>query len=171
MNEQILDWYDYNIWASERVFEHLKTLPSDIFDKEVDLGFKSIAEVLSHLASADEVWLDRLQNDSSASIKTIRLTSLEEARIYIDSLQSRMREYVLSIDHPEQIVYYKNSMGQEFQNSVSEIVQHVVNHGTYHRGNISTILRHLGYTSIPTDYIVYLRQSHSSEKESKYEQN
>ncbi|MNN03274.1 DinB family protein [compost metagenome] len=157
MNELIMDWYDYNIWANERIIDHLKTLPGEIFGKEVDLGFKSIAEVLGHIASADEVWFARIKEDSLSFIKAVQFTDLEKASSYFNNLHSQIHEYLFSIEKPQQIVKYKNTLGKEFQNSISEIIQQMVNHGTYHRGNISTILRHLGYTGILTDYIVYLR--------------
>lgn len=157
MNELVIHKYEYHVWANERVMDHLATLPSDIFGKKVDLGFNSIAEIVSHLASADEIWLARIQEERDALIKPLQLTNLGEARIYFDHLQSRMREYLLTIDSAERIVSYKDSKGHAYQNSLSEILQHVVNHGTYHRGNISTMLRYLGYTGTPTDYLIYLR--------------
>lgn len=63
MSGQIVHGYDYNIWANERVIQHLRTLPEELFLKEVNLGFKSIAEVLGHLASADEVWFARIKEE------------------------------------------------------------------------------------------------------------
>ena len=50
MNEAYLQLYDYHIWANERVWNHLQSLPEDLFLQEVNLGFKSIAEVFGHLA-------------------------------------------------------------------------------------------------------------------------
>ncbi|MGG1314161.1 DinB family protein [Cohnella laeviribosi] len=157
MNEKILHMYDYHIWANERTMNHLKSLPDEIFFKEVDLGFKSIAEVIGHIVAVDEVWFARIKEQSPSSIVTKQFSNIEEASNCMNKLQSQIREYLSLIKDVEKRVTYRNQMGQEFQNSVSEIIQHVVNHGTYHRGNITTILRYLGYKGIQTDYIAYLR--------------
>lgn len=157
MNKNILQLYDYNIWANERVINHLNSLPSEIFIKQVDLGFKSIAEVIGHLVSVDEVWFARIREESPSIAVTRQFTTIEEASNYLNRLQSQIREYLLATKDIEKRVIYKNSTGQEFENRISEIIQHVVNHGTYHRGNITTILRHLGFPGVQTDYIAFLR--------------
>lgn len=158
MNQQFLLLYDYNIWANERVISYLRTLPGNLFLKEVDLGFKSIAEVIGHLISVDEICFSRIKEESTSSLVTKQIINLDDASNYMNKLQSQIREYLLTISDIEKIITYRNTMGEEFQNSISEIIQQVVNHGTYHRGNISTILRYLGFSGIQTDYIVYLRK-------------
>lgn len=157
MSGQIVQGYDYNIWANERVLQHLRTLPEELFLTEVNLGFKSMAEVLGHLASADEVWFARIKEEEPPSLAAKSFSSIEQASNHITGLQSRIRQHLTSISDFEKRVIYRNTMGQEFQNSISEIIQHVVNHGTYHRGNITTILRYLGHSGIMTDYIAFLR--------------
>ena len=157
-NEQLVLMYEYNIWANERIMNHLKSLPDGIFTKEVDLGFKSIAEVIGHMISADEVWFARIKGESPPSLARTPFTSIEEASSYQNILQTQIREYLISTNDIEKIVNYSNTRGEEFQNSILEIMQHVVNHGTYHRGNISTILNSLGFKGILTDYIAYLRK-------------
>jgi len=158
MNEQLVQLYEYNIWANERVMNHLKSLPDGTFTKEVDLGFKSIAEVISHMISADEVWFARIKGESPPSLARTPFTNIEEASSYQNKLQTQIHEYLMSTNDIEKIVSYSNTKGEKFQNSILEIMQHVVNHGTYHRGNISTILNSLGIKGILTDYIAYLRK-------------
>jgi uncharacterized damage-inducible protein DinB len=62
-------------------------------------------------------------------------------------------------DDFEQPVIYTNTKGERFRNSIREIVYHIVNHGTYHRGNIAAMIRQLGYQGVSTDYIYYLRNT------------
>jgi len=155
---QSLHLYDYHIWANERVIRHLQTLPEEVFTKEVKLGFQSIAHVLGHLVSADAIWFARIKEESGAPQPAKPFENIEEAIRCMNELQSNNREYLLSISDFERNVTYRNAMGHEFRNTVSEILQQVVNHGTYHRGNITTILRSLGFAGIQTDYIAYLRK-------------
>lgn len=152
MNETFLQLYDYNIWANEIVLDHLQSLPDGVFLEEVNLGFNSIAEVLGHLAAAEEVWFARIKGEKPPALISKRFATIEAARHYMSQLHTLNREFLASVGDMGKRVTYNN-----FQNSVSEIVQQIVNHGTYHRGNITTILRHLGHKGIKTDYIAFLR--------------
>ncbi|RKN84293.1 DinB family protein [Paenibacillus ginsengarvi] len=160
MNKPVIQLYEYNIWANDRVVDHLQSLPDEVFGQEVNMGFKSIAAVLRHLVSADEVWFERMKEGAGglAPVAGDPYASAEEARLAMSALQSRIRKFLIAATDLDKIVTYKNAAGQQFQNSIAEIVQQTVNHGTYHRGNITTILRHLGHSGAQTDYIIYLRR-------------
>ncbi|KOP67447.1 damage-inducible protein DinB [Bacillus sp. FJAT-18019] len=157
MNEPFLHMYDYSIWANDRIFNHMQSLPEGVFLHEVNLGFNSIAEVFGHLAAAEEVWFARIKEESPPSLAARPFANMEVARHYMSQLQTRHREYLATVDDMGKVVTYHNTAGESFQNSISEILQQVVNHGTYHRGNITTMLRHLGHKGIITDYIAFLR--------------
>lgn len=157
MNEAYLQLYDYHIWANERVLDHLQSLPEGVFLQEVNLGFTSIAEVFGHLAAAEEVWFARIKEESPPSLVARPFANLAAARQYLSQLQTEHHEYLASVGDMGKAVTYHNTAGEAFQNSISEILQQVVNHGTYHRGNITTMLRQLGHKGIITDYIAFLR--------------
>jgi uncharacterized damage-inducible protein DinB len=57
----------------------------------------------------------------------------------------------------EEMIFYKNSTGKKYENTIREIITHVINHSTYHRGQIAMELRRLGIDPPPTDYIFYRR--------------
>jgi len=156
MNKQLIQLYDYNVWANERVMDHLDTLPSEVFIREVDLGFKSIAEVISHIVSADNIWFNRIKDEQDSILVKKSFTDLKEARQEMDDLQWQIRDYVSSLSDAEKKVSYTMASGRQMENSIAEILQQVVNHGTYHRGNITTILRSFGYQGVMTDYIAFL---------------
>ena len=66
-------------------------------------------------------------------------------------------------DELKQMLSYKNIAGQSFTSAIHDILQHVVNHGTYHRGQVITMLRQIGYTKLfPTDYIAFCREEQTS---------
>jgi len=156
MNKQLIQLYDYNVWANERVMDHLGTLPSEVFLREVDLGFKSIAEVISHIVSADNIWFNRIKEEQDSIPAKKAFTDLKEARQEMDDLQSQIRVYISSLRDAEKKVSYTMASGRQMENSIAEILQQVVNHGTYHRGNITTMLRSFGYQGVMTDYIAFL---------------
>lgn len=157
MNGAYLQLYDYHIWANERLWDHLQSLPEGVFLQEVNLGFTSIAEVFGHLAAAEEVWFARIKEERPPSLAARPFANMAAARQYLSRLQTGHHEYLASVGDMGKVVTYHNTAGEAFQNSISEILQQVVNHGTYHRGNITTMLRHLGHKGIITDYIAFLR--------------
>ena len=154
MNEAYLQLYDYHIWANERVWNHLQSLPEDLFLQEVNLGFKSIAEVFGHpVRGGSLVCPDQGRKSSVACRETVREFG-SDLSIH-ERLQTEHHEYLASVGDMGKVVTYHNTAGEAFQNSISEILQQVVNHGTYHRGNITTMLRHLGHKGLITDYIAF----------------
>ena len=104
MNEPFLHMYDYSIWANERVFIHMQSLPEGVFLQKVSLGFNSIAEVFGHLAAAEEVWFARIKEESPSPLTARPFANMEVARHYMRQLQIRHREYLASIDDMGKVV-------------------------------------------------------------------
>lgn len=164
MKHDALRLYVYHVWANQRVFERLKELPREVYRQEVTSVFPSVEQVVIHLFKTDVVWLGAMSDKSyeeiqqymdeySARMENKSLEELEQeylqfSKQYIDFLNSHE-----DVDAPKTLNHPK--FGQ-LKTRVSELVQHVVNHGTYHRGNITAILRQLGYPGPSTDYIYYL---------------
>lgn len=157
MNDWMKKQFDYHVWANEMVLRHIETLPEEVFLKATDLGFSSIAEVFGHLAAAEDVWLARLKGETPPPLTPKPFRSVEEAIRYMNEQQERSREYIHGVKDWETVIDYSNSKGQPFSNTIIEILQHMVNHGTYHRGNVTTMLRYHGYAGTLTDYIVFAR--------------
>ncbi|QJC50903.1 damage-inducible protein DinB [Paenibacillus albicereus] len=155
---RLYDDYAYHVWASMRVLEHLEKLPAGTLTQEVQLGFSSLAEVLGHLAAAEEIWLARLKGEPSPSLTPRPFQTVEQARLTFDGIFMAMRQYLDMNPDSETVLTYRNLAGKEFQCTIADIVQHVLYHGAYHRGNISTILRSLGHRGVGTDYFLFKTQ-------------
>ncbi|NGQ95542.1 damage-inducible protein DinB [Brevibacillus sp. SYP-B805] len=156
--------YGYHVWATRQVIEHLKKLPRSLFDQLVESVFPSISKALGHIYRVDCVWLAVMSGDSfeqvspsiarwDAEVQGISLEEMEEklqgvfARYFAFLSEQEDLEKEIQVSHPS----YGNHTVR-----LSDIIQHVVNHGTYHRGNITAMLRQMGHPGVPTDYIFYL---------------
>ncbi|VTR60904.1 DinB family [Actinobacillus pleuropneumoniae] len=93
MNEAYLQLYDYHVWANERLWNHLQSLPEGVFLQEVNLGFTSIVEVFGHLAAAEEVWFARIKEESPPSLAARPFADLAAARQYLSQLQTEHHEF------------------------------------------------------------------------------
>lgn len=164
MTHPTLKMYDYHIWANGVIIDRLKELPQDIYHKEIQTGFSSVSKVLSHIYLTDYAWFDiisgKSMNESIATTNQLReqieTKSIEEmTKIFLD-LSERYKELLNSQENIEKVIVVDNPYAGLLETSVSETVLHVVTHGSYHRGNIATMLRQMGHTSVMQDYGLYL---------------
>lgn len=144
----------YHKWATLKVVGHIQTLPKEIHKQEIISVFPSLFDTLLHMIEVDELWLSRIKNREISIIENNTIEQLFENYVAL------LKEYEqLGHDVFDQLVTYKSSEGIAHENTCYEIIQHVVSHGTYHRGNISAMLRQLGNKTVSTDYIYFLRES------------
>lgn len=163
MKHDSLRLYDYNLWANERVFQRLQELPREVCDQEIQSVFPTITQTLKHMLLTDHVWLLAMKGDSYENVgKTVgRLSqelegkSLEEIHAGFAEAAEKFKDFLSQIDLDATAPYSHPAMGT-IQAPYSDIIQHVVNHGTYHRGNISAMLRQLGHAGASHDYIYFL---------------
>lgn len=164
MTNPALQLYDYHIWANKQIFSRLKELPKDVYRQEVESVFPSIAGVLAHVYLSDAGWFDvfsgkRLKDTlRSAEERKEEIVSkdIEEMEAMFFELSDRYKSFLQPGENINQPLVIEHPSGDVMKTSVSDMLLHVVNHGTYHRGNITAMLRQMGYASVPTDYGVYL---------------
>lgn len=164
MKNRTLQIYGYHKWANQRVFEHLKKLPDEVYDQEIKSVFSSIQVVVVHMYQADGMWLSVMSGDPFArTMKIIKqLKKKSEARnlgdmeLLYEDLYAQYKAFLIGHDDLDKNLTIEHPKFGKLETPVSEMVQHVVNHGTYHRGNITAMLRQQGHEGVPTDYIFYL---------------
>jgi len=123
-----------------------------------DTGF-SIPEantLLSHVLSAQHIWAKRMLNEQPTyAVWEVLLPENFEA-IYAVNLA--LLEDVAATKPLDEVINYANSAGEVFSSTVGEILMHVCNHGTYHRGQLAKMLKQAGYAVPLTDYIMLKRK-------------
>ncbi|KXZ13215.1 DinB family protein [Bacillus nakamurai] len=164
MTNPALQLHDYHIWANKQIFSRLKELPKDVYRQEVESVFPSIAGVLAHVYLSDVGWIDvfsgkRLEDtlrSAEERKEEIMSKDIEEMEAMFLELSDRYKSFLQPDENINQPLVIEHPSGDVMKTSVSDMLLHVVNHGTYHRGNITAMLRQMGYASVPTDYGVYL---------------
>jgi uncharacterized damage-inducible protein DinB len=161
MKNLLLNYTRYNLWANQRVCDFIKTLPDEQWDKEITSSFSSLRKTIFHFFGAQALWLQRLQGHSPVSFPDAGSFSKEELMKELMDTSKQLIEFInTSSDAFLQTgIQYKNLAGDSFQNTVADILQHVINHSTFHRGQVITLLRQLGHTKLfATDYIAFCRE-------------
>lgn len=156
--------YRYHLWANRKVIEHLKQLPEEVYTQEVESVFPRISQVLEHFYRVDLTWFAALTDESFEQIAAavpgwvaeVEGISLDQMGGKLEEVGERYLSFLSKVDHSASGMSISHPRFGRLETSVSEMIEHVVNHGTHHRGNISAMLRQLGYANTPTDYILYL---------------
>lgn len=151
------DWFSYHVWGTGKQLDHLSELPDRVYTQEMQSVFSSIQEVFEHVWVVDALWLKRMQGEESPSIAGKSLPSIDAARAEFSLLHEKMMNYIRTVENPETVRSFKTMKGIEMENTIEEMIYTVVNHGSYHRGNVTAMHRQLGYAGIPYDYIYYLK--------------
>ena len=159
----ILIYTQYNFWANELLLSVIeRDMNNKMLDKEIISSFPSLRKTAYHLWDAEFIWLKRLTGESLNNwpSKNFNGTFFEakEKILLIDKLFIEFVEK-LNVEKLSELFTYKNVEGKTFTNPMWESVHHCMNHSTYHRGQIVTMLRQLGITNIPsTDFISFCRK-------------
>lgn len=151
---------NYNIWANNLIISWLLQISEEDWNKDLGGSMPSIAATATHIAGAEKIWFERMQNETQPFLTTY-FKGNKEATIAIWQFASaNLSKYVSSIadENLEEIFEYKNLAGETFKSKKMEALAHVFNHSTYHRGQIVNYLRQIGFTKVSsTDLINYYR--------------
>ena len=154
---------NYNKWANARLFREAETLQKALYRKEVGAYFKSLHGTLNHLLVADRIWMRRLTGtgehpEKLNAILFEDLASLHAARVEEDN---RIIAFVQSLDEAafEEAWDYRTLNGTPQRQHRREILAHLFNHETHHRGQAHAILTVLGVAEPePLDLLIMQRE-------------
>jgi uncharacterized damage-inducible protein DinB len=138
---------DYNYWARDRMFEALASLTPEQADRDMGNSFRSIRDTVTHLYAAEWVWYSRWQGTSpTALLTTDTFADLAALRAAWIEQEGKIRAFVEDLGESgvDRVFAYTLFSGQTGAAPFWQMLQHVVNHGSYHRGQVTTMLRQLG---------------------------
>jgi uncharacterized damage-inducible protein DinB len=150
------NYANYNLWANTTLVEWLRTQDTDLLEQHVSSSFPSIKATIVHIWQTERYWLSILKRQEPETYSEFN-GSTEEALNGLLEKSTELAEFVnsLSQGYIEETTLIVNPWFQsDFQNL--EYIMHAGNHSTYHRGQVITIARNLGLSSLPmTDYNFY----------------
>ncbi len=170
----IHDLYAYNLWANRRMFSVLDKLGDEQFASVIQSSFPSIQESVAHIFGAEWIWLMRWNGTSPRAdgpfdtkklmqkhgVDVEKLRTVAGLRSFADSVEQQRQEFLRSLtgDTLHAPLRYNGSDGKEFSMPLAQLLQHVVNHGTYHRGQVTTLLRQVGAETVSLDMVFFYRE-------------
>lgn len=132
-------------------------MPETVLRSEFEAGFRSITDVLIHVYNGENFWRSVLNNGYPyTSLEASASVGIADLQRLFSELHQSTRDILAQQSDLEQMIYFTSRKGRAMNSTFAEIVLTVVNHGAYHRGNISTMLRVLGHKGVSKDYAFYL---------------
>lgn len=156
--DDLFSYYEFNVWANARVVEALRSIPESDYEKEQGGGWPSLRAAFVHIAGATDAWAERFAGRDATTLPTIReLPTLDDAVRVLLAAQEKHARLLPTYDAARLAgpFSWKNLRGETKTAPFWTVVRHVVNHQTYHRGQISSMLRRLGHAPKATDMVVW----------------
>ena len=165
--EDIRTLYDYNAWANHRQLEVASKLTAEQFAKPLGSSFGSVRDTLAHIYGAEWLWLERFQGRSPASLPdAAQFSDAATLEARWNEFEPRLLNFVGGLTQADldRVMEYKTLKFGVYKNPLWQSMQHVVNHGTYHRGQVATMLRQHGSKPILTDLMHFYRERAAAAK-------
>ena len=154
-------WLDYHYWARDIMLEAVAPLSPEQFTAPVSSSFTSLRDTVAHIYAADVAWYSRWTGPSPYKmIAYDQFPDVTSLRTAWTALEVDVRRFVSDLGESgvTRSVEYTTLSGAPTASVFWQMLVHVVNHGSYHRGQVTTLLRQLGAPPPkPTDMIAFFR--------------
>ncbi len=159
--EEVRVLYEYDAWATNRTLDTVSGLSDEIYGKDLKSSHGGIHGTLVHIYGADQIWLDRWNGLPTSALPTVddipTFASLKEHwSVYRNELGMFMQR--LDDAHLQVPLTYKDTRGNQYTQTLYRQLLHRVNHASYHRGQVVTMLRQIGAKPQGTDLIAFYRE-------------
>ena len=153
--------FAYDAWANRRSLGACAALTPEQFTQDLGSSFSSVRDTLAHIVGAQFVWLERFHGRVPPGLlPPSDFPDLASLTARSGELQQSLTDYVngLSAEDLAGKFEYRDLKGNAHSNVRWHVLQHLANHGTYHRGQVATLLRQLGVKPVSTDLIAFYRE-------------
>ena len=154
--------FQYNEWANQRSLNAAAQLSAEQFVKPLGSSFSSVRDTLMHVCGSEWIWFERFHGRAPSAIPDFSgIQTIAALRDQWSPQAKALLDFVhgLSQSELDRVFEYKTINFGRYTNPLWQSLQHLVNHGTYHRGQVATMLRQLGAKPIATDLMHFYRES------------
>jgi uncharacterized damage-inducible protein DinB len=152
---------EFHYWARDRMLDAVEPLTPEQFTRDLGNSFRSVRDTVAHIYGAEWVWYLRWQGTPPSALPPAdQFPDVGVIRRSWSELEAKMRAFVDGLSDVDRVIDYTLFSGAAGSSSIWQMLQHVVNHATYHRGQVTTMLRQLGAGSCKsTDLIAFYREN------------
>ncbi len=158
---------DYHYWARDRVLAAVEALSEEQFARDLGNSFASVRDTLAHLVFAEWAWYSRWQGNSPATApQASQYGDVAAVRRAWAELEHQVRAFTAEVGDQGvgRVFEYRLLNGTPGASPFWQMLQHVVNHASYHRGQVTTMLRQLGAAPPKSmDMMAFYRERQAAE--------
>jgi uncharacterized damage-inducible protein DinB len=161
MKELLKQYAAYNGWANQRILDVIVVLPEEKQLAEIPSSFSSLFKTVLHIWDAENGWWQRMKLQERIIFPNEHFKGdMKEMTAGLLQQSKQWEEWVsntsdLMLEH---VFQYKNVKGEQFKMPIYQMLHHVFNHSTYHRGQLINMLRQLEIDKVPeTDFVLWAR--------------
>ena len=158
MLTELRELFGYNDWANERTLDAIAPLTSDQLRREIGGSFPSVWATITHIYGAEQSWFIRWNGTPEGlGAGPVVANDFAELREKWGAFSEKRRQWLAGVteDAARRSIAIRLRSGASFEQRLAATMRHVVNHSTYHRGQITNFLRHLGGQPVGTDLVTY----------------
>jgi uncharacterized damage-inducible protein DinB len=160
-SQALLPHLQYHRWATQRVLTEVQQLDSERLVRNLHGSFASIYDTVVHLYQSDMIWLERLEERPNGKREDYASPGCmyDLAEVWLGVID-RMMAFAQGLGESdwERVIGYKSMAGVEYESPVWQMVTHVVNHGSHHRGQVTGMMRQLGEKPVSLDLMAFYRE-------------
>ncbi|HEX4001372.1 MAG TPA: DinB family protein [Candidatus Acidoferrales bacterium] len=153
--------YDFNAWANRLTLDACAALDSDQVLRDLGSSFGSVRDTLAHIYGAEWIWHERFLGrvPTGGLPKAADFPDFDSIRARLTEMDATLVDYVAALKPEDllRVVEFKTMTSGVISQPLAHFLQHLANHGTYHRGQIVTMLRQLGAKATGTDLLRFYR--------------
>ena len=157
-----LELAGYNTWANNIVHSWVDKINDQQWEQPLVSSFENIAATALHIAGAETIWLDRLNNvQLPVWLPAVFKGNKKEVMDLWKKASENLKTFIEQFDETkmENNVTFKRINGEVFEMPYYQVFGHVINHSSYHRGQLVTLLRQVGFTDVSsTDLTAFYRK-------------
>ncbi len=149
----------YHHWAMEKIFYELENFSEEEFTRDLGEGTSSVRDKICHIIAADTIWLDRIEGLETKFMDSSFFPSIQTTKKYFLEAKTRFEKILTGLNEANSYrkISFKNKKGDLIEFQINEILLHVVNHGTYHRGQLASLIRRIKGKPPTTDLIEFFK--------------
>jgi len=155
----ITHFYEYNEWANDRLLHVASHLSADEISAERGASFDSILSSFAHIAAAQVNWLERwlIGGNRMPTLELQKMPNLAAVRESFLASHGGLQKFVsdLTDERLEATQEFRDSSGNRESRLLWQLMTHVANHGTYHRGEIAMMLTVAGHSPGDLDFLYW----------------
>ncbi|MBK8606949.1 MAG: hypothetical protein IPN82_09035 [Chitinophagaceae bacterium] len=161
MKELLKQMAVYNVWAHKKIMDAVLSIPVEKQKAEIPSSFSSLEKTILHMWDAESIWWQRMklherlmipsENFKGTTVEAVNGLLSQSAlwEAWVNNVSDNMLEHVFE---------FRNKKGDQIKMPIWQMLTHIFNHGTYHRGQLVNMLRQLGVKKIPqTDFSLWSR--------------